>query len=272
MDDPIFRLAGVVRSRGEMEDFEGPLSLILQLLSKNKIEIRDISISLILEQYLEYLDTLQKMDLEVASEFVAMASYLMLIKTKTLLSTGQEVEELSDLISSLEELKRRDSYAQIKAVAELLRDMAARAGETYTKPPEAIPPDRTYRYQHKISDLTRSYRRIAQGEENLPPPGRPFTYPKPIVYPVKDKAREILQTLSLEGSARLRELVRRSSSRSEVVAVFIAVLELCRMGEIELIETVEDVTIYRAAAPLEAPVAPESLEEEPGGEALNGKE
>ena len=102
MEDPIFHLSGVVRSRGEMQDFNGPLTLILQLLSKNKIEIKDISISLILEQYLDYLDEMADMDLEVASEFVAMASYLVLIKTKMLLAGGGEVDELGDLISSLE--------------------------------------------------------------------------------------------------------------------------------------------------------------------------
>ena len=66
MENPIFTLTHVVKAKGEMEDFVGPLALILQLLSKNKIEIKDISISLILEQYLAYLDTLTAMDLEVA--------------------------------------------------------------------------------------------------------------------------------------------------------------------------------------------------------------
>ena len=76
MDNPNFFLEGIVREKDEMQNFEGPLSLILQLLSKNKIEIRDISISDILDQYLEYLDEMQSMDLEIASEFVQMASYL----------------------------------------------------------------------------------------------------------------------------------------------------------------------------------------------------
>ncbi|NLM83110.1 MAG: segregation/condensation protein A [Clostridiales bacterium] len=272
MDDPIFHLTGIVRSKGEMEDFVGPLSLILQLLSKNKIEIRDLSISLILEQYLEYLDNLKRMDLEIASEFVAMASYLMLIKTKMLLSAGEEVTELDQLISSLEELKRRDSYARIKAVVETLRDMSERAGVTYTKPPEYIPPDNTYRYTHKIADLLRAYRRIARGEEPSQPAGKPFTYPRPIVYSVRDKAQEILQKLSLEGAAQMSALVKAAGSRSEIVAIFIAVLELCRVGEIEFIETQGDVTIYRAVAPLDLPVPPDMPEEGTGGDVSNGNE
>ena len=79
MEDPTFHLEGVVKNREEMQDFEGPLSLILMLLSKNKIEIRDIKISEILDQYLEYLQKMESMDLEIASEFVQMASYLLYI-------------------------------------------------------------------------------------------------------------------------------------------------------------------------------------------------
>ena len=86
--EPSYHLEGVIRTRDEMEDFTGPLDLILMLLSKNKIEIRDIQISLLLDQYLEYLRMMEQMDLEIASEFVQMASYLLYIKTKMLLNTG----------------------------------------------------------------------------------------------------------------------------------------------------------------------------------------
>ena len=83
MDNPIFKLEKVVhtRSEDEMQDFEGPLDLILFLLSKNKMEIQDISIALILEQYLAWLKARQRMDLEVASEFVAMMSGCIGLKT-----------------------------------------------------------------------------------------------------------------------------------------------------------------------------------------------
>ena len=86
MEDLTFHLEGVVKERNELQDFSGPLSLILMLLSKNKIEIRDIKIAEILDQYLEYLDEMEKMDLEIASEFVQMASHLLYIKTRTLLA------------------------------------------------------------------------------------------------------------------------------------------------------------------------------------------
>ena len=104
-----------------MEDFEGPLTLILMLLSKNKIEIQDVSISSILEQYLAYLDEMKAMDLEIASEFVQMASHLLYIKTRTLLTSEEEVSELEVLMESLEQLKAKDNLAAIREVVPELK-------------------------------------------------------------------------------------------------------------------------------------------------------
>ena len=93
MGEPQYRLEGIVRTKSElMEDFEGPLNVIFLLLSKNKIEIQDVSITAILEQYLAYLEEMKRLDIELASEFITMASHLMLIKTKMLLSTAEAVE------------------------------------------------------------------------------------------------------------------------------------------------------------------------------------
>ena len=90
MENLSFHLEGIVREKDSQQDFEGPLSLILMLLQKNRIEIRDLKISDILDQYLDYLDRMQHMDLEVASEFVQMASHLLYLKTRTLLAAEEE--------------------------------------------------------------------------------------------------------------------------------------------------------------------------------------
>ena len=114
MDNPIFKLEGVVheRSAETLQDFEGPLDLILFLLSKNKIEIQDIPIALILEQYLAYLEQRKQLDLEVASEFITMAAHLMYIKTRMLLSIEDEEaqNEMEQLIQSLKERQQKDTY------------------------------------------------------------------------------------------------------------------------------------------------------------------
>ena len=119
MESPIYKLEKVVQGKEELQDFEGPLDLILFLLSKNKIEIQDIPIALILDQYLAYLDRRKEMDLEVASEFVTMAAHLMYIKTRMLLSLEDEEakNEMDALIQSLAERQRGEAYARVRRLA-----------------------------------------------------------------------------------------------------------------------------------------------------------
>ena len=238
--EPTFHLEGVIRSKEEMQDFEGPLTLILMLLSKNKIEIRDISISEILEQYLDYLDQMKAMDLEIASEFVQMAAHLIYLKSRMLLTTQEEsADELELLIASLEELKARDVYAAVKERTEALQKAAAYGTLYFCKPPEPLPKVKTYQYRHESWELLHAlgemFRRgrlaaeeaeeAAQLEER-----RKRLFPKRIVYPVREKSREILLRLSSSGRLALRLFYAESRSRSEVVAAFISVLELCSMG------------------------------------------
>ena len=118
MEQPQYHLQSVVHAKQTLEDFDGPLDVILLLLSKNKIEIQDISISSILEQYLAWLDERKRMDMEVASEFIAMASHLMYIKTRMLLSEAEKAEggvgdgRTHRVASPAAE--KKDAYEQIK--------------------------------------------------------------------------------------------------------------------------------------------------------------
>ena len=164
MDEPVYKLEQVVHSREGMEDFEGPLDLILFLLSKNKIEIQDIPIALILEQYLEYLERRQRMDLEVASEFAAMAAQLMFIKTRMLLSMEDEEakSEMAELIRSLEERRSGENYAKIKFVTARLDAMGEFGGRIFLRTPEPMERGRAYTYSHVPADLL-----AAAGEQLL---------------------------------------------------------------------------------------------------------
>jgi segregation and condensation protein A len=244
MENPIFTLSHVVKSKGEMQDFVGPLALILQLLSKNKVEIKDISVSLILEQYLTYLDSFAAMDLEVASEFVSMASHLVYIKTKMLLSGEEDLEELNDLISSLEELQRRDSYIQIKTITGILAEMYRGSYGLMVKQPEYFAPDNEYKYAHDIKDLLRAFTELIDREElNGLNAAKAVMYPKRITYSVTEKASEILERIKACGAMQIRDLIADAGSRSEMVAVFVAVLELCRTGVLYLVGYDEDMTL-----------------------------
>ena len=240
MSEPKYHLEGIVRNRSdEMEDFEGPLDVIFELLSKNKIEIEDVSISAILEQYLGYLEEMKRLDMEIATEFITMASHLMLIKTKMLLSAAEAAEaqsELDLLRQSLIERQRKEAIEQIRvAIAELEpRNEIGRC--IFTKEPEPLRRDRTYQYKHEPLDLLRALDAIAErSNRQLPPPTSNF---QGIVgkepYPVTRKAGEVLRQLLLRGVEKLKNLFRGNRSRSEVVATFLSILELCKTGSVTL--------------------------------------
>ena len=234
MDNPNFFLEGIVREKDEMQNFEGPLSLILQLLSKNKIEIRDISISDILDQYLEYLDQMQSMDLEIASEFVQMAAHLLYIKTRTLLAGDEEVSELEVLMSSLEQLKARDIFASVQQVIPELKKASEIGLLYYVKQPEPLHQEkREYEYRHEPVDLLRAMYRIYARGGKAAAPDFGDSVPKRIIYSVRDKSMQILQRIR-KGSVTLHSLYRECRSRSEVVATFLSILELCSIGSLRI--------------------------------------
>ncbi len=240
MLEPQYHLEGIVKTRSEeMEDFEGPLDVIVLLLSKNKIEIQDVSITAILEQYLAYLDEMKRLDIEIASEFITMASHLMLIKTKMLLSAAEQAEaesELDLLRQSLLERQRKEAMEQIRNAIGVLEPRNEIGRCLFTKEPEPLRRDQTYRYQHESSDLLKALDNIAERSKRmLPPPTVNF---KGIVgkepYPVTKKAGEVLRQLILRGVERLKNLFKGNRSRSEVVATFLAILELCRTNSVTL--------------------------------------
>ena len=240
MAQPQYKLEGIVHTRTEIrEDFEGPLDVIFLLLSKNKIEIQDVSITAILEQYLAYLDEMKRLDMEIASEFITMASHLMLIKTKMLLSAAEQAEaesELDMLRQSLIERRRKEAMEQIRLAVSQLEPRNEIGRCLFVKEPEPLRKDSTYRYQHNVLDLLRALDTIAErNQKQLPPPTANF---KGIVakepYPVTKKAGEVLRQLVLRGVERLKSLFRGNKSRSEIVATFLAILELCKTNSVTL--------------------------------------
>ena len=243
MDEPQYHLEGVLHSKSDLpENFDGPLDVILLLLSKNKIEIQDIRISSILEQYLAYLDEMKRMDMEIASEFIAMASHLMLIKTKMLLSAAEQAEALSEmevLIRSLQERQRQEAYEQVKNSSHFLEERNGLGLGLFTKVPEPLPTSSTYRYRHEPEDLVRAMAAIAdRSEKPLPPAINNFNG---IVgrepYPVARKASEVLKRLLSYGVMKFRSLFRTCRSRSEIVATFLSVLELCKLNAVKIAHT-----------------------------------
>ena len=250
MENPTFHLEGIVKNRDEMQDFSGPLNLILMLLSKNKIEIRDLRISEILEQYLSYISKMQEMDLDIASEFVQMASHLVYIKTRTLLVGDEEVSELEELMSSLEQLKCHDAYMSIKAITPELAQAAELGSLMFSKLPEPLKQKGSmeYRYSHEPDELLAALIAVFS-KSGQPPQNTEILVPKRIIYGVRDKSEQLINLLRFSEFKTLKELYQISRSRSEVIATFISVLELCSAGSLSIIERDGELTVSLVGAP-----------------------
>lgn len=250
MERPVYHIKGVMKEKDQAADFVGPLDLILHLLRKNRLSIRDIPLAELLDQYLAWMAARRQLDLEVAGEFIEMASHLMLLKTRMLLREEEDeaLSEMEALMASLEAQERREQQVRIQAVLPQLEAAFAGGRDRITKEPEPAFARRIYRYAHTGEDLAQAMTgwRRRQGK-GLPPDLSQFqTIVQREPYRVERKAQEVLILLRQEGPVSLETLVARSRDRSEITAVFLALLELCRAGKVHLAGTMEEPLISAA--------------------------
>lgn len=226
----------------KIEQYEGPLDLLLALISKHKIDIFDIPISDICDQYIAYLDAMRRMDMEVTSEFVVMAADLMLIKSKMLLPRTEESEDpRTQLVDALLEHQRA------KAAAEFLKMQSAGHYDTFTKP--ASEPEKSdYSRGHAVDLLTEAFARIADRIALRKTDGEPelFKRIEERYYSVEEKSSAIMSYLDQRRNCKFDDLFMRVHSRSEAVAVFMALLELVRDGLIDVERNGDDIELSLA--------------------------
>ena len=217
-----------------LDQFEGPLDLLLTLIHKNKLNIEDIPISIICDQYMHYITEAQQMDMEVASEFIVMASDLMLIKSKLLLPREKEEEE--DPRKALTDALLR--YQQAKdASAKMLPLYAAFSGRQI-KDTDEISVDRTFIDDQSVEVLYRAMRRIVDFNDAMEKAQKTAFTPmiaKPIV-PVEHKILQIMTRLNTNRYQTLEDFVSDSVSLPDMIAIFIGVLELVKTNRILLVE------------------------------------
>jgi len=216
----------------KLEAFEGPLDLLLHLISKHKLDIQDIEISLLLEQYLAYIEEISEQDMEYAGEFLEMAARLIYIKTVSLLPQYDEAIELKKELEG-----RLIEYSLCKKAAELLREDYI-GGEIFVRQQMYIEIDKTYNIIHEPTDLLASYTGICvRDRNNMPVEASVFT---PIVskkiVSVTSKIIFILKKLYKGENFEMDKLYEGMTNRSEKVATFLAVLELTKSGRIVLNE------------------------------------
>lgn len=213
-----------------LDVFEGPLDLLLHLISKHKLNINDIEISKLLEQYIAYIENAKENDLEVASEFLAMAARLVYIKTVSLLPRhDEEGEELKrELEGQLLE------YQLCKQVASRLASMN-RSHLLFLREPLEIPIDKTYKRNHQPDELLAAYiESVGKAKRRLPPPKTAFSgiVSKRMVS-VESRIVYVLNKLYKTGRVKYNEFFY-SGDRSELVATFLAMLELIKSSRIRL--------------------------------------
>lgn len=216
-----------------LEVFDGPLDLLLHLLSKNKIDIKDIPIAEILEQYLEYLEQMRQMDIEITGDFIAMASQLVYIKSKMLLPVykneeGEEEDPRASLIEALLD------YQRVKQVGSMLLERYELGKDIFTKERQSVEPDPNQLYGNTAEQLRKAMSVILERvERKQPPPAESFNG---IVggtqVSVNDKLTMILERFRTNKKLSFTQLVLESKSRQEMVAVFLAVLELSRTSSL----------------------------------------
>lgn len=225
----------------KLETFEGPLDLLLHLIDKSEIDIQDISISEITDQYLEYLDAMQELELDITSEFLVMAATLLAMKSRLLLPKPPVTEEPwltadeDDGLDPREELIRKlIEYRKYKAAAGQLREKEWERSQVFTREAADLSAFATERPGNPVEglhvdDLIRAFRKAMRrlaGRNRI-------TAIRRDEISVKDRIHDIILTLrtrSPEGRLLFSQLIGDQADRQEIVVTFLALLELMRQG------------------------------------------
>ena len=232
-----------------LDQFEGPLDLLLTLISKNKVSITDIPIALICDQYMEYIEEAQRLDLEIASEFIVMASELMLIKSRMILphEEGTENDPRREIADAL------ILYQQAKIAAKELRPLYEEFSGRYVKGTDDIPPEKGLPLNLDpnllIKALNSVMRRIRIANSERAPKDLVNPLIKRKIVSVEEKIEEICNLLEEHEEASLFFLLKDATSRSELVARFMGVLELIKIHRISItnVHFIEDIAEYESS-------------------------
>ena len=229
-----------------LDQFEGPLDLLLTLISKNKVSITDIPIAMICDQYMQYIEEAQRMDLEIASEFIVMASELMLIKSRMLLphEEGTENDPRREIADALM------LYQQAKLVAKELRPRYDEYSGRYVKGTDDVPPEKGLPLNLNADMLVKALESVLKRIKVAEAQRKPSELVNPLikhkVISVEEKIDQMCVMLEEQEEASLFFLLKDSESRAELVARFMGILELIKLRRV-LITTItvtDDVVEY----------------------------
>lgn len=214
-----------------VQTFEGPLDLLLTLIKKNEMSIFDIQIHVLFKQYMEYLELMQQLDMDVAGEFITMAAELMLIKSQMLLPRNEEEGQ-----SRLKQLQIAVmEYAKAKGAAENLRERFTQNSGSFTREPQE--PERGLPLHYELSVLERAFRRMLARSSMMKeiqrrPEQALENLLKNKVTPIPVKVIAIMRYLYKNGETEFEAILLNNETRSDLIATFAAVLELVKFQRV----------------------------------------
>ena len=213
----------------KLDIFEGPLDLLLYLIKKEHLNIYDIPIAKVIEQYLQFLEVMKLLDINLASEYLVTAANLINIKSKMLLPRQEEVQEEEE--DPREELVRRLlEYEKFKDAAEFLRDKEVERNRYFKRPTMELPTGEVY-IEASIFDLISAFKSALKEI-----PKDVFFEVVKDEFTVEEKIHDLLHLLLVKDKVSLEELFASAKNKLEIVVTFLAILELIKVKEIAAIQ------------------------------------
>lgn len=214
----------------KLKDFEGPLDLLLHLVSKYEVDIYDVPIVEVIEQYLAYIATLQAMRLEVAGEYMLMASQLMLIKSRNLLPKVVESNPIED-DPEMELLSQLEEYRRFKVLSEELANQHQERAKYFSKPKqEVIFEDAILLHDKSVMNLFLTFSQMmSQKQKEL---SNSQTVIEKEDYRIEDMMIVIERHFNLKKETTLQEVFADCQTKSEMITLFLAMLELIKLHQI----------------------------------------
>ncbi len=216
--------------------FEGPMDLLVHLIKKNEVDIYDIPIAKITVQFLSYLEWLKKMNIDFAGDFLLMASTLAQVKSKMLLPACRDDED-DEEDPRMEIARPLLEYMQIKSAAEQLGDRKLLGEDTFTRLPameDFMETGRDQMIKIGLFELVEAFQKILEKTS-----GEHVIDFEPDRISIKDKISDIIDILEIKASAAFDELFSESRGKSEMIATFLAILEMVKMGLLQIAQHIQ---------------------------------
>lgn len=226
----------------KIKDFEGPLDLLLHLVSKYQMDIYEVPLIEVIEQYLAYLATLKALKLEAAGEYMLMASQLTLIKSRRLLpKVAEELEEAEDLEQDL--LSQLEEYRTYKQLGELMASQHEERALYYSKPKlELVYDDTELLHDRTTVDLFLAFSKLlTKKKEEF---RQNHTTIVKDEYKIEDLMDQLRQQLQNQSQILLQDLFNKAANLQEVITLFLATLELIKIQEVTVVQDTAFGEIY----------------------------